>query len=610
MKRLGNLKSVFLLFFFLIISNFSGAVSLDILPPPDSETHITDDSIAILMSELLNDYPNITDEEFKQRLTELSGQIEYKLDPLVKERIIVGTEKYRYQSENLLGKSDIYFPIFEEYLAKYNVPHHLKYLAIIESHLNPIAKSVASAVGLWQFIPSSGKLFGLQIDNYVDERSDTHKASEAAAQLLSVLYDKYKDWSMAMAAYNCGPGRVDNAIRQANSKDYWTVRSFLPRETQNYVPYFMAQVYVGEYYLSHDLVPEKMPQDLVLTDTIIMSGGLSMFDLAKDLNISIDTLKFLNPAYRRNFIPQSAKGQIIVLPAKIVAELRGYDNALDRALSMQKNNPLKAVRRVKSMEDLHWLCRAHRCQMEDILQWNELPSGYIPNEGDLIAIRKNRSSKNISQPEVYVSKKSLEKININSLKVTSVNKDTKEANTVLVDNNTGKMNESVAEVKSGEQVKAVKKHRFQANNQSQPAALSAVPSADYNISSKVDVNKLNGYSGNISDNEVPISSEELGTIIESSYSKVKYDKADYKFQNESEFTAGTPLITPEMKSELQIIPTKDEVQPQKTNNESKSTETDILNERNRNRTLRGNESNSSVNQNNKTLTQPQATPPR
>lgn len=437
MNKLSYFKAVFLLFFSFSVF----AIDLNGSPDRISFDSNADDSIVMLMNKLLNNYPNYTDDEYRQRLKEISGEINYRLDPLVKERILIRTEQYRSSTEFILGKSAMYFPIFEECLAKYNVPHHLKYLAIVESHLNPVAKSVASAVGLWQFIPSSGKLFGLEINNYVDERSDTYKASDASAHLLSVLFAKYNDWALAMAAYNCGPGRVDNAIKLAKSNDYWVVRNYLPKETQKYVPFFMAMVYVGEFYEAHDLVPSKMPADLVITDTIHIKGGISMFDLAKDLDISVDTLKLLNPAYRRNYIPQDAKGQIIVLPARIVAQMRGYQQALDRVQGIQKNNPLRAVRRINSERQLQWLCRAHRCSIEDILYWNELSGDYVPKGGELIAIRKHNISKN---PIVAYRRSNIETISIPSFKVTGIDTENKKICTTSVYSKPGKFNDGIA----------------------------------------------------------------------------------------------------------------------------------------------------------------------
>lgn len=400
------------------------------------------DSLELLIAEFLDNYPEYTDEEYRQRLEELSVEIKYILEPLVKERILARTETYRSSTEFILGKSAMYFPVFEEYLAKYNAPHHLKYLPIIESNLNPVAKSWAAAVGLWQFIPSTGKIYGLSGDNYVDGRSDTYKASDAAANLLSFLFSRYNDWSLALAAYNCGPGCVDNAVRAAKSNDYWVVRKYLPKETQNYVPYFMAMVYVGEYYESHDLIPTAISSDLALTDTIHLDGAVSMIDLANELELHIDTLKILNPSYKKNYIPKDPNGQILVLPARIVAQVRGYQGAFERALAIQKTNPIKAVRRISGQTDLDWLIRAHRCTIEDILHWNELPSDYSPSKGDLIVLRKNRL---ISNKISAKSAKQIETISIPSFKVTGIdNVNDRICTTTSVLMKPGKFNDGIA----------------------------------------------------------------------------------------------------------------------------------------------------------------------
>ena len=348
----------------------------------------TSDFFVQHMSGLLNDFPQFGDEEYKRRLAEISGAIEYRLDPVVKERILVRTELYRQSTENILGLSDVYFPIFEEHLAKYDLPHQLKYLPIIESNLNPIARSHAAAVGLWQFIPSTGQLYKLQMNKNLDERSDTYKASEAAALMLKQLYEYYSDWSLALAAYNCGAGRINGAIKKAGSHNYWEARKFLPLETQKYVPYFMAMVYVGEFHALHELKPVRMPQDLTLTDTIMLYQSKSMFRLAQEVGLSVDTLKFLNPAYHKSYIPGDAKGRAIVLPARVVARLRGYEAPLERALGITPENPIRAVRRVQSEAELLHYMKAYRCTRKDVLVWNELPDGYQVQAGDLLVFRR------------------------------------------------------------------------------------------------------------------------------------------------------------------------------------------------------------------------------
>ena len=436
------------------------------------------DSIDIIIGKFLNDYPEYTDDEYRQRLEELSTEIKYMLEPLVKERILARTETYRSSTEFILGKSAMYFPVFEEYLAKYNAPHHLKYLPIIESNLNPVAKSWAAAVGLWQFIPSTGKIYGLSGDNYVDGRSDTYKASDAAANLLSFLFSRYHDWSLALAAYNCGPGCVDNAVRAAKSNDYWVVRKYLPKETQNYVPYFMAMVYVGEYYESHDLIPTAISSDLALTDTIHLDGGVSMIDLANELELHLDTLKILNPSYKRNYIPKDPNGQILVLPARIVAQVRGYQAALERAKTIQKNNPIRAVRRISSQKDLDWLCRAHRCTIEDILHWNELSADYSPSKGDLIVLRKNR----LTEPNKAIAKsaKQIETISIPSFRVTGIDTiNNRICTTTSVLSKPGKFNDGIACTPHIEHpVKASSRYRISSSSCTPRSVdVSAVPKA-------------------------------------------------------------------------------------------------------------------------------------
>jgi len=455
---------LFSLSLFLFLNNNIQATTID---PPTSNS-FNEDSLARLISNFINEIPQFTDEEYEKRMQALSNEIQYKLDPLIKERILARTEKYRTSTEGMLGRGTIYFPIFEEHLAKYNLPHHIKYLSIVESNLNPLAKSPASAVGLWQFIPSSGRLYGLDINSYVDERSDTYLASEAAARMLHELFKKYNDWSMALAAYNCGSGRLDQAARLANSNDYWEVRKYLPKETQKYVPYFMAMVYVGEFHETHDLIPERMSADFILTDTIHFEGPANIFDLANKLEIHPDTFKFLNPSYKKGYIPQKRSGQIIVLPARIVAQLRGYQNALLRVQSMQKDNPIRAVRRVQDESDLSFLAKAYRCTVEDILGWNDLPSHYQVSAGDLIALRKFNlfTSNTNTVPRPITQQNNLSLIPVQSLKTTAIHSTGHIETTKIQQHYSYGMEKSpLYNNAPNETVKAVQRHRIMVNSE-------------------------------------------------------------------------------------------------------------------------------------------------
>lgn len=409
-------------------------------------TDATGDQITRQMMEWMeqdwdgDNYPTFTDEEYTRRLDEMSGAIQYKLHPMVKEVIVARTEKYRSSTEQVLGLSDVYFAIFEEHLAKYNVPHHLKYLPIIESRLEPVARSYAGAVGLWQFIPSTGKMYGLQMNSSIDERSDTYKASDAAARLLSELYKYYGDWALALASYNCGPGRVNRAIKDAGTNDYWVVRNFLPTETQKYVPYFMAVAYIGEYYEVHELEPMSYSNDLVLTDTIMTYASKSLYQLAKDLEFNADTLRKLNPGYLKGYVPSNSKGNVIVLPNRIVAKLRGYEERLKEIMADQPENPIRAIRRVNSPEELAQLMRAYRCVSRDVAAWNGLPENYVPQQGDVFVFRKYKPSAEIK----IETRKPLETISISALQVIGLDKKNKALTESVVTN----VSPSIAQVSS------------------------------------------------------------------------------------------------------------------------------------------------------------------
>jgi membrane-bound lytic murein transglycosylase D len=412
------LRAIYLVFVTSFLTNIASATSPDYPEIDETLGKLLVDGMGNLMNdypETNPDYPTFTDDHYRARFLEMSGAIQYRLTADIKTHIIHRTERYRSATERTLGLSEMYFPIFEEYLSEKNIPHQLKYLPIVESNLNAVAKSHAAAVGLWQFIPGTGKLYGLKVVSYLDERSDTHKASNAAATMLANLYKRYNDWPLALAAYNCGPGRVDKYVRGTN-KDFWDIRKYLPRETQMYVPYFMAVAYSYEYHHLHELTAKRLPSDLVLTDSIHLAPGYQTFtQLSKRYKISLDTLKRLNPGYIKNYIPSSSKLNILVLPARIVANLRNYAPAWHRIMSLKSENPIKCIRRVNSEADVGKLMKAHRFSRNDLLFWNGLPSNYRVKKGDLVAVRKYRVPKD-AWPKKEV-RKSIQGISIASLKV-------------------------------------------------------------------------------------------------------------------------------------------------------------------------------------------------
>lgn len=267
---------------------------------------------------------NPSDKVYIERLQRLQNEkgfeIELPFNSIVKSYIELYTNRRRDLVERMLGMWLYYEPIFEEALAKEGMPLELKYLPIIESALNPNAVSPAGAAGLWQFILSTGRGMGLEINSLVDERRDTYKASQKAAEFLKSLYKTYGDWSLAIAAYNCGPGNVNKAIRRSGGgeKDYWEIYNYLPKETRGYVPAFIAAAYVMNYHNEHG-ISAALAKKPLLTDTVHITRRLHFNQIAEVIDLSIDALETLNPQYRKNIIPgTSYKPFVLILPSKQV----------------------------------------------------------------------------------------------------------------------------------------------------------------------------------------------------------------------------------------------------------------------------------------------------
>lgn len=279
---------------------------------------------------LTNSFPkNLPDSVYIQRLVESEMAIDLSYNKVVKNYIKMYTEKRRNQVEVMLGLSAYYFPIFEEALDKYDMPIELKYLPIIESALNPVARSRVGASGLWQFMYGTGKQMGLEVNTFVDERRDPVKATDAAARYLKKLYNTYGDWHLAIAAYNCGPGNVNRAIRRSGGKrNYWEIYYHLPRETRGYVPAFIAAMYTMEYYKEHNLQP-RYPEIPLLTDTIMVNKYLHFNQIEDTLKIEKEQIRALNPMYRQDLIPaKQNKAYALVLPENKVLEFIDLDTAI------------------------------------------------------------------------------------------------------------------------------------------------------------------------------------------------------------------------------------------------------------------------------------------
>lgn len=279
---------------------------------------------------VFNSYPsNLPDSVYAQRLKDIEQVVDLTYNPVVKRYIQMYTEKRREMVEIMLGLSAYYFPIFEETLDKYDMPLEIKYLAIIESALNPTARSRVGANGLWQFMYGTAKNMELEITSFVDERCDPIKATDAAVRYLAMLHDVYGDWHLAIAAYNCGPGNVNRAIRRSGGKtNYWEIYYRLPRETRGYVPAFIAATYAFEYHREHNLIP-RYPDISLLVDTVMITDYLHFDQVVANMDIEKEELRTLNPMYRRDVIPAKAsKPYPLVLPNDKILDFIDMDTTV------------------------------------------------------------------------------------------------------------------------------------------------------------------------------------------------------------------------------------------------------------------------------------------
>ena len=255
----------------------------------------------------------IPDSLYKQRLQALPLIIEVPYNEVVRNYILRYIKHSPRQLASLQRKAEYYFPIFEDIIARHELPYELCYLSIVESALNPQARSHMGASGLWQFMPATGKRYHLEINSLVDERMDPIRSTEAACEYLSTLYNIFGDWNLAIASYNCGPGNVNKAIHRAGGKrDFWSIYPFLPRETRGYLPIFIAVVYAMNYAQLHGICPSD-PLMTMATDTIITNQRQHLKQIAENLHIPLSELRRLNPQYPRDIIP-GGKDYAICLP--------------------------------------------------------------------------------------------------------------------------------------------------------------------------------------------------------------------------------------------------------------------------------------------------------
>jgi membrane-bound lytic murein transglycosylase D len=353
------------------------------------------------------------------------------------ENIIKSFLKNRKRSfERLMAVSEYYFPLFEEAFDKQNVPLEIKYLAVVESALNPKAVSKAGATGLWQFMYQTGKQYGLKIDSYVDERSDPLKASEAAAQYMKNMYAIFGDWDLVLASYNSGPGNVAKAIRRSGGQqNYWNIRKNLPQETQGYVPAFLATMYIYEYHKEHGIKPERAPIKHFATDTVMIKRQMSFKQISELIDIPVAQLQILNPSYKLNVVP-SYKDQThyLRLPQDKMAVFTSNESKIyayvDREANLREK-PFQIVRpivsqdsvntfqrlaqakvryyRVKRNDNLSTIAQKYDVAVEDLKKWNNIKGNKVAYGKNLKINGIEAEQKSTAVAKVELDKKGIQK---------------------------------------------------------------------------------------------------------------------------------------------------------------------------------------------------------
>lgn len=289
--------------------------------------------------------PQWPDAAIAERLAELDPTTPFNLgfNPVVRAYVDLYVSRKREMSSRMLGLAELYFPVFEQYLDRHGMPLELKYLAVVESALNPAARSRAGAVGLWQFMLPTGKMYGLQADSYIDERHDLYKSTEAACRYLKYLHSIYDNWEMALAAYNCGPGNVNKAIRRSGgARDYWAIYDHLPRETRGYVPAFIAVNYLFAHHADHNIYPVAPSYCVHEVDTVQVCYPVDLSLLAQLTGANADELRALNPTLKQGVLPYAAKEPVsLYLPADIAGTVVANE-ALLREQGLARTTPAAA----------------------------------------------------------------------------------------------------------------------------------------------------------------------------------------------------------------------------------------------------------------------------
>jgi membrane-bound lytic murein transglycosylase D len=376
------------------------------------------------------DIPTFNDSVIAYRMKLIETPIPMDYNNYVKAYIDLYSQRRRESVSKMLGASNYYFPLYEEILDKYNLPHEFKYLSVVESALNPNAQSWCGATGLWQFMYSTGLNYGLSINAKVDERRDPVRATEAMCQYITSSYNQFGDWLLAIASYNCGPGWVAYAVRKGGSNNFWEIQQYLPAETRGYVPAFLAACYVFKYAPEHNLFPAE-PDINYPVERVEIDQSVSYYQLSEVLGVSISELTNLNPSFKKGYVSIGYKTEYITLPQSAAIKFwgnkqkvynapdidysvtamaansqtpvasavttQGNDNKTEADIKHEdqdqeevsdipvKGNYKKIVYKVQLGDNLNYVCQRYNCDKGVIMQWNNLRSETLC-EGEEIKI--------------------------------------------------------------------------------------------------------------------------------------------------------------------------------------------------------------------------------
>jgi membrane-bound lytic murein transglycosylase D len=405
----------------------------------------------------IDSVPKYDDYTYQARLAKLDANSPFDLvyNEHVKGFINMYAMRKRESVSRMMGVAQLYYPMFEEVFDRYNIPLELKHLAVIESALIPYAKSRAGATGLWQFMYPTGKMYGLNVTSYIDQRCDPYKATVAAAEYLKSLYGMFGDWQMVLAAYNAGPGTISKAIRRSGGKKtYWEIRPFLPTETQGYVPAFIAANYVMTYGPEHNIYPAVPRKTYFEVDTVVVKEQMNFEQLSQALDITQEEILYFNPQYRKNIIP--AGGNAMCLPKNKIGIFLNNEQDIYSAIKAQQKEgviveslaEVKKTHTVRSGEKLSTIARKYGVTVADLKNWNYIgKKGLRPGKKIIVYVREQQPPK-IKELEIKADSKNDQNL--------AANKEDDNSKLVAV-NTSSKSEYFIHKVKKGESLFSIAK---------------------------------------------------------------------------------------------------------------------------------------------------------